>query len=184
MANKTAAPAIDLGISPAELREQVIERAAEKLRATIDQGDYGHLNRIVEEATQKAVTRYIEKVIVPMLEKDIESITFQATNKWGEKKGSKVTFREYLVERADAWLREEVNHDGKAKGHDSFGWHPYQTRVAHMVHQHLHYSIENAIKDMLKTVNASIVGGIEQTVKMKLAEIQTALKVQTTESKR
>lgn len=168
---------LDLGVSQAELREQVIERAAEKLRDSIDAGDYGHLDRVVRDATDKAVSRYIEKTIIPMIQKDIEAVTFQATNQWGEPKGQKLTFREYLVQRAEAWLREEVNYDGKPKGTDSFGWKAYQTRVAHMVHEHLHYSIERAIKDMLKKANDSIVGGIEQTVKMKLAEIQTALSV-------
>lgn len=168
---------IDLGISDAELREQVIERAAEKLRESIDTGDYGHLDRVVQEATDKAVSIYIENTVVPLIQKEIESITFQATNEWGEKRGSKVTFREYLIQRAEKWLREEVSYEGKPKGTDSYSWKPYQTRVAHMIHQHLHFSIETAIKDMLKTANAHIVGGIQDTVKIKLAEIQTALSV-------
>lgn len=173
----TTSNVLDLGISQDELREQVIERAAQKLRDSIDTGDYGHLDRVVKEATDKAVTRYIDKVIVPLIQKDIEAITFQATNEWGEKRGKEVTFREYLVERTEKWLREEVNYEGKPRGTDSFSWKPYQTRVAHMIHQHLHYAIENAVKDMLKKANESIVGGIEQTVKIKLAEIQTALSV-------
>lgn len=171
--------AIDLGLTQDELREQVIDRAAQKLRDSIDTGDYGHLDRIVKEATDKAVTRYIEKTIVPMIQKDIEAITFQATNEWGEKRGKKVTFREYLVERAEKWLREEVNYEGKPRGTDSFSWKPFQTRVAHMIHQHLHYSIENAVKEMLKKANEHIVGGIQETVKFKLAEIQTALTIKT-----
>ncbi len=168
---------LTLGLTQKELREQVIERAAEKLRDTIDVGDYGHLNKIIQDATNTAVSRYIEKTIVPMLEKEIASITFQATNEWGERNGKSVTFREYLVQRAERWIREEVNYDGKPKGTDGYSWKGYQTRVAFMIHKHLHYSIEHAIEDMLKTANASIVGGIEQTVKMKLAEIQTAIKV-------
>jgi hypothetical protein len=178
------ASVIDLGLSSSELRQQVIERAAEKLRETIDSGDYGHLDRVIKEATDKAVTKYIEKTVVPLIQKQIETITFQATNEWGEKRGTKLSFREYLVQRAEAWLREQVNYEGKSKAQDSFGWHPYQTRVAHMIHQHLHYHIENAIKDMLKKANESIVGGIEETVKMKLAEIQTALSVKTEIKKR
>ncbi len=169
---------IDLGLTPEGLREQVIERAAEKLRESIDTGDYGHLDRVVKEATDKAVSRYIEKTVIPMIEKQIEEITFQATNEWGEKRDvKKLTFREYLVQRANQWLREEVNYEGKPRGTDSFGWKGYQTRVAHMIHQHLHYTIETAMKDMVKNANAVIVGGIEQTVKLKLAEIQTALTV-------
>lgn len=176
---KKTASVIDLGLSQAELREQVIERAAQKLRDSIDTGDYGHLDRVVKEATDKAIALYIEKHVVPMIQCQIEDITFQATNQWGEKKGTKLTFREYLVDRAEKWLREEVNYEGKPKGADSFGWLGTQTRVAHMIHQHLHYSIENAIKKLLETANAQIAGGIQDTIKLKLAEIQTALTVKT-----
>lgn len=168
---------IDLGLTQAELREQVIERAAEKLRDTIDRGDYGHLNRVVQDATDKAVKRFIDETVVPLIQKEIATITFQATNQWGEARGAKVTFREYLIQRAEQWLREEVNYEGKPKGTDSYSWKPYQTRVAHMIHEHLHYHIKRAIEGMLQTANSQIVGGIEQTVKIKLAEIQTALSV-------
>lgn len=168
---------IDLGLSPDELREEVIERAAQKLRDSIDTGDYGHLDRIVKEATDKATAKYIEKTLIPMIEKNIESVVFQATNEWGEKRGKALTFREYLVERAEAWLREQVDYEGKPKGRDSFGWHAKQTRIAHMIHEHLHWSIENMTKKMLQDANNHIVGGIQETVKLKLAEIQTSLKV-------
>lgn len=173
----TAKNSIDLGLSPDELREEVIERAATKLRDSIDSGDYGHLDRIVKEATDKAVSKYIEKTLIPMLEKNIEAVVFQSTNEWGEKRGKAVTFREYLVERANAWIREEVNYEGKPKGTDSYSWRPHQTRIAHMIHQHLHFHIEAAIKKMLQTANDQLVGGIQETVKLKLAEIHTALSV-------
>lgn len=170
---------IDLGMTDKELREQVIERAAEKLRESIDQGDYGHLDRIVKEATDKAVSRYIEKSIVPLVEKNIEAITFQATNQWGEARGGTRTFREYILERAEAWLQEKVDFNGKPKGTDGYSWHPHQTRIAHMIHEHLHWNIKNAVEGMLKSANEHIVGGIQETVKIKLAEIQTALSIQT-----
>jgi microcompartment protein CcmL/EutN len=170
---------LDLGLTTAEIREQVIERAAEKLRDSIDTGDYSHLDKVVKEATDKAVTRYMDAVIVPRVEKEISTITFQATNKWGESRGKALTFREYLIERAEAWITEEVNYEGKPKGTNSYSWKPYQTRVAHMVHEHLHFEIKRAIETMLKTANAKLVEGIEKTVKIKLAEIQTALTVKT-----
>ena len=171
---------VEFTIGSAELREQVIERAADKLRESIDTGDYGHLDRIVKEATDKAVSRYIEHVIVPRIEKEIGNITFQATNTWGEAHGKKFTFREYLIDRAEKWLEEKVDHNGKPKGTDSYSWHPYQTRIAHMVHEHLHWSIKNSVEQMLKTANEKIVGGIQETIKMKLAEVQTALELKTT----
>ena len=44
-------------------------------------------------------------------------------------------------------MQEEVDYNGKPKGTDSFSWRPRSTRVAYMVDEHLHYSIERAMKD-------------------------------------
>lgn len=176
---KASAKTIDLGISADDMREQVITRAADLLVERIDSGDYSRLERIAKEATDKAVAKYAEKTVLPMLEKELDRITFEETNKWGEKRGGKFTFKEYIVARAEAWLKEEVDYQGKPKGTDSYQWRAHQTRVAHMVHEHLAFHISNAMQAALKTANSAIVQGLEQTVKIKLAEIQTALSVKT-----
>ena len=63
------------------------------------------------------------------------------------------------------------------KGDNSYNWSAKQTRIVHLVHQHLQYSIENAMKEALKIANSAIVGGIEGAVKLKLAEVAAALKI-------
>lgn len=87
------------------------------------------------------------------------------------------TFIEYLVKRAEAYLTEKVDFQGKSKdengSYSSFS--PSQTRIAHMVHQHLSYSIESAMKNAVQTANSAIAIGIAETVKIKLAEIQKGI---------
>jgi hypothetical protein len=46
-----------------------------------------------------------------------------------------------------------------------------------MIDKHLHFSIESAMKSAVSNANSAIVGGLEETVKIKLAEIAKSLKV-------
>lgn len=175
MAKQTVGIEIDIQ----DARRKAIERAAEMIVEKIDGEDYSKLDGVIQKAIDAALDKYLNEIVLPHVEKQITEVTLQETNRWGEKTGGKkVPFKEYLVERAEKWLAEEVNYDGKSKASDSFGWKPYQTRVAHMVHNHLHFHIERAMNEALKTANSAIVGGIEHTVKMKLAEVSAAMSIQ------
>jgi hypothetical protein len=89
-----------------------------------------------------------------------------------------MTFIEYLVARAEAYLREDVNFDGKSKDeHSGYSWSKSQTRIVWLVNKHLQYSIESAMKDAVKTINDAVTEGLEKTVKVKLEEIAKGLKV-------
>lgn len=181
MKAKKPTPMIDLGITQEELREQVIERATAALVERVDNGDYSRsrMNQAVTRATDEAVKQYATETVLPLVKAQLETIIFQATNTWGEKTGKALTFREYLVDRAERWLTEQVDYEGKAKGENSFGsFKASQTRVAHMVHQHLHYNIEKAMKEALASANSQIVQGIQKTVEIKLAEISAAMRVE------
>lgn len=47
------------------------------------------------------------------------------------------------IQRANHYLTEKVNYKGKARGEDSHGsWTATQTRIAHLIHEHLHYNME------------------------------------------
>mgnify|MGYP001609874141 FL=1 len=79
--------------------------------------------------------------------------------------------------RAEAYLKEELDHNGKTKAED-YNWKKSGTRIAYLVHEHLQYSIQTAMKEALTTANSAIVGGIEQAVKIKLAEVAASMKVE------
>lgn len=89
-----------------------------------------------------------------------------------------MSFLEYLVDRAEAYLTEKVSFDGKTKAESrGYSWNGTQTRLSYLVDRHLHYSIEKAMKNALANANKAIVQGLEDTVKLKLGEIQKSLKV-------
>ena len=60
-----------------------------------------------------------------------------------------------------------------------YSWSARQTRITHLVHEHLQHEISVAMKDAIKAANSKIAEGIQETVKIKLAEITKSLKVQT-----
>lgn len=174
---------LDLGISTEDLREQVVERAAQNVAQSILEGYDDYLRPIretVQATVKEAADKLAEETLRPLVTDGIEALVLQKTNQWGEKQGEPVTFREYMVQRAEAYLREPVNYEGKGKGEVSYGYDfkGTQTRLTHMIHKHLHYSIENAMKQAMANANSQIAKGLEETAKMKLSEIAAKLKVE------
>jgi len=179
-----------IGISAEELQERVVDRIAERALNNLSFDEYGDpharpsaLKRKIDEEIQKrideAVTEIADKHILPNVSEYVETLTLQTTNKWGEKKGEPITFIEYLVERAHAYMTEEVDWNGKTKGVEYGSFRKAGTRVAFMIDKHLQFNIEQAMTQALREVNGSIAKGLEETVKMKLAEILQGLKVTT-----
>ncbi|WP_414553237.1 hypothetical protein [Stenotrophomonas forensis] len=178
-----------LGFTKEELQERVIARICAKLLEGVgydeDDNEFTTASQFqrqmqarVREQIETTINTIAEREVLPNVATYIENLTLQETNRWGEKTGEKVTFIEYLTRRAEAYMQEKVNFDGKTKDEaDSYSWSGTQTRITHLVHQHLHYSIDSAMKDALKIANSAIATGIQETVKTKLAEISTTLKV-------
>lgn len=179
-----------LGLTKDELAERIVDRAAAQLLETVYVDDDGEENskcsdfhRQMKDRIKARIDHSIDEIaarnVLPNVASYIEGLCLQETNKWGEKVGSPVTFTEYLVGRAEAYLTETVNYEGKTKGESGgFSWSGTQTRLTHLIHKHLHFGVEAAMKEAVKNANAVIVGGLEQAVRIKLHEIASALKVE------
>jgi hypothetical protein len=181
-----------LGLSKEEIQNRVIDqivRSALTSAVWNEDGDEiairSKFSHTIEDACRARIDQKInelgEQHVLPNVDRYVETLTLQETNRWGEKKGSSVTFVEYMVERAEAYITEPVNFEGKTKAEaGGYSWSKSQSRISHMIHQHLHYSIETAIKAMLKDANANIVAGLEAALKAKLEELQKAIKIAVT----
>jgi len=169
------ATAAALGLPIEEIRELIIDRAAREMIEDTHINLHGQIERLVQEK----VAAECEAAMQPMVENGIETLVMQETNRWGEATGKAVTFREYVVARAEAYLTEKVNFDGKSKGEDSFSWKGTQTRLTHMVHQHLHYNINRAMESAMSSANNQLAAAIAETAKIKLEELAASLKVET-----
>lgn len=184
----------ELGFTKEEIEEKLLARMSSdvlrSLRCDLDEDGEEHsysenspLAKKLEERIRARIDKKVEEVaeehLLPRIIGNVESFTLQATNKWGEKKGEPLTFVEYLVKKADDYIRESVDYDGKAKGDkgSSYQWKGTQTRISHLIHNHLHYSIESAIKKTLVDANSILTEGIAEAAKIKLSEISDKLKI-------
>lgn len=176
-----------LGFTKEEILDRVVERIASKLMCEVSEEEDDswpksfetRVRATTKEMVDEAVARMAEQHVLPNVSEYIEQITLQATNRWGEPKGEALTFVEYLVERAEAYMTEKVDHSGKTKDdqYSSSYWKGTQTRITYLIHEHLQYNIEQAMGEALKKVNDSIAEGLRKTVQMKVAEIAEKLKV-------
>jgi hypothetical protein len=179
-----------LGLSKEELQERVINTIADKMLSEEGFDEDGNELRL-ESRMQKTIrerirTRIDAKVteiadasILPRVTEMVENLVLQETNKWGEKTGEKLTFTEYLVKRADHYLREEVDRNGQSKDEIRYSsdWRKDSTRIMHVVHGYLSHNVERALKEAVENANKSIAGGLEGAVKLALDNIVENLKV-------
>ena len=181
----------DLGLTQERAREMVIDRIVTQLLSTSEfdieweqerlreSALFRALESAMQEAADAKVAALFEEHVAPNVARYVEELTLTKTNKWGEEKEKTLTFIEYLVERAEAYINEDVDYGGKAqKRGDSFGWRKGGTRIAFMVDEHLQYSISAAMKTAVKDVNSQLANGIAETVKAQLAQIVAKLKVE------
>ncbi len=184
----------ELGFTQEELQKRVIERLCEELmHHTVSEDGEGSyewiegsgfrkaLDAKIKDGIDGAIDLLAEEHVLPNVAKQVEETCLQETNQWGEARGEPITFVEYLVFRAERYLTEQVDYDGKGKGErGGYSWTGKQSRVTHLVHQHLHYSIQEAMAKALQKANSAIAIGIQETVKLKLAEVVASLKVSAT----
>lgn len=177
-----------LGFTQEELQKRVVNQICDQLMRREYEDEDGpsyfgeselkrKLDAEIKERINATVEELAEKHILPNVGSYIENLTLQATNKWGEKTGSSLTFVEYLTQRAEAYMNEQVDFQGRDKASVDYSWKGTQTRLTHLVHHHLHYSIETAMKQALQIATSSIASGLQETVKLKLDQIAKDMKV-------
>ena len=180
-----------LGISKDELADRAVKQVVDSLLKSnsVDPEDGGEcttptrFQSELQEAIRKSITKSVndiaDRVVLPNVNKQIESVVLAQTNQWGERTSKPaLTFTEYLIDRAEKYMTEKVSFEGKSKDESGgYSWSGTQTRVSHMIDKYLHYSIETAMKAALANANSAIVSGIHETVKIKLEEVSSSLKV-------
>jgi hypothetical protein len=181
-----------LGFTKEQILDRIVEKYVEELRftAVVDEdGDpliaptkFDNAVRArLETIINAKVDEIAEKSVLPKVNAMFEGLMLQKTNQWGEKTGKSVSFIEYITERANAWMTEKVDFEGKSKDESrSSFWSPHQTRVAHMLDRHLHYTIDTAMKNAIGGLNKTVADGLAETVKIKLGEVLARLRVETT----
>ena len=168
-----------LGLS----EEKLLDTVAAAVASSVLHGSESDFVRRMEERVREQIDKSIDEVaaanVLPKITDHLEGLLLQSTNEWGEKKGKPVTFIEYLTARAEAYIAEPVDHNGKPKDRNaSYNWRASTTRVAFLIDHHIQYHLDAAIKDALKDVNAKIGAAIVDTIKIQLKSTLNNLKVQ------
>lgn len=179
-----------LGMTREELGGRVVKQISNDLLRRYAQDEDGDtysgssefhvaLQKQIKEGIDAEVARLADKHVLPKVTEAIENVTLQETNKWGEatNKGP-LTFIEYIVARAEAYMQEPVNHLGKSRSESGNGYSfkGEQNRLSSMISHTLHNRIESAVKAILANANESLVDGLQATIKAKLLEVAEGIK--------
>jgi len=171
----------ELGFTKKELQDRVVDQIVERHLESIESGLDRRIQEVIKEKIDAAVVVVADKHLGGGFAKMIEDFVVQETNQWGEKKGKTMTFIEHIMSRAENYMKEEVDSSGRSpdecrrSGNSWYG--SKTTRAAHLVHQHLHYRIEEAMKGVLKNANDSFAEGLEEAIKLKLDELRKQIGV-------
>jgi hypothetical protein len=169
-----------LGVTKEALTEMVVERMAEIAESSADFSE-GNLTCRIKDLVKTHIDARIgtlaELHVLPRVSEFVDNLVLQETSKWGEKVGSPKTVIEYVVSRCDAYLNEQVNSQGKTKAEDDYSFRPAGTRLARMIHEHLHYRIDESMKAVLGSGMKTLRDTILETSKIKLDEMAKALQV-------
>lgn len=162
-----------LGVSREELANRVVDQITEMVMSGTRGGheteDEGFASLIYEKA-QGAIDRAVDKIaattVIPKADEIINGFVLQRTTSWGETKGKPVSLTEYLVERAEAWIVEPVDLDGKSQKQGSrYGsWSAKTTRFEYLIENKIQYSIEIAMEKILKTSDRQLKQGLHSMI--------------------
>jgi hypothetical protein len=177
-----------LGLNENTLAEKLVDKIALNLMTSLHYDDADgewrgsspfakKLDNLIKSRLDKIVNDMADKHVLPKVNELVEGLVLQETNKWGEKTGNPVTFIEYLTQRADAYMTEPLNYQGKTKAEDSFSWSKSTTRIAFMIDKHLHYSIDTAMKAAFASANSSIASGLRDATLIAINDVAAKLKV-------
>jgi len=185
-----------LGIKAEQVLELVVERISEQLLAETGYDEDGEETRSASQLKQRLDKRIRERIdqrvaeiaaqhVIPKIDAAIEGMIIQETNSWGEKRGKAFTLTEYLVDRGEVFLREQVNTDGHSKedlvragdSYNASNWRGYGPRLTTMIDKHLRYHVEIAMKKALGTVQESVGGALADTIKKSIDKLVTGISV-------
>jgi len=173
----------DLGLTKDKLTQLVVDQIVGNAydgesfisEASIGSSIEEQLKERVTASINETVDRIGNEVILPKVNEMIENHIVQKTNEWGEEKGEPKTFVEHLIARADYYMQEPVDHNGKTKAEDSYNWRKNTTRICYLVDHHLQYSISVAMEAALKEANSSIAEGLKKAVSIQIDKVRAKL---------
>ena len=180
-----------LGIDPEDLAQRIVDQAVESLLSYAGFNEDGErvgsyetrFRKEIEAKVQKTVDAKIaalaEQHIVPRVGEMIESANMRKTNQYGEPVSAPMTFKEYIAHRAEVYMSEPVNYNGKSKAEDSDGynWRSEGPRLTVLMRMYIRETLEKSAKAAVNDVNQAIAKGIQKSAIDAIAAASASLKV-------
>lgn len=180
-----------LGINTETLADRIVEQAVEALLSStgfdpeneVETSYESRFKKEIQNRMQKAVDAKIaalaEVHLVPRVGEMIEKANLQKTNGYGEPKSEPMTFIEYIVSRAESYMSEDVNHEGKSKAEmrDSYGWSSSGPRLTVLMKIYIRQTLETHAKNAIKDINAVVAQNMQKAAIEAIAAASKAMKV-------
>lgn len=168
-----------LGVSPEELGNRIVDQAVSTLLYssgfnpdTEEETSYeSRFKREIEKRIQQAVDQKIaalaEQHLIPRVGEMIEQADMRRTNNYGEPTSPPMTFKEYIASRAEAYMSEDVNFNGKSKSEegDSYNWRKCGPRLMVLMQIYIRDTLEKHAKEAVNDVNKVIAKNIHEAAK-------------------
>lgn len=182
-----------LGISPEELGNRIVDQAVEALLSstgfdpdTEEETRYeSRFKQEIEARIQKAVDEKIAALaavhLIPRVGELIEAADMRKTNEWGESKSPPMTFKEYIAYRAERYMSEDVDINGKsrAEANDSY-WRKSGPRLTVLMQMYIRDHLQKCASAAVTDINKVIAKNIEQAAKDAITAASASLKVSVT----
>lgn len=179
-----------LGISIEELGNRIVDQAVETLLNTSgfnpeteEETRYeSKFKREIEKRLQTAVDAKISALaaehIVPRVGEMIEQANLRKTNNYGEPKGEPMSFVEYIASRAEAYMAEDVDINGKSKTDgDSYNWRSCGPRLTVLMKSYIRDTLETHARKALVDVNSVIVKNFEKAARDAITSAGSSIKI-------
>lgn len=181
-----------LGLTEQKVLDAIVEATVSRMCASVGYDEEGEdfiedsrvvtkFNDIVKKMIDAKVQALGDEHVMPLVKSKLETLVLQQTNSWGEAQGKPFTFAEYLIHRAENYMTEKVDWNGRTEAEcrarsDSF--RPHSTRLVTLMERHLQSAIDSAMKAVLANANATLTKSIADAAKIALAKVQADLKVE------
>ncbi|MFA0967372.1 hypothetical protein [Pseudomonas amygdali] len=182
-----------LGLSTTDLASRIVEQAVQSLLSSTGYDEDGdeyptpsrfkqQIDTRVKDAINQKIDALFAEHVLPRVGEIIEGADMRKTSSYGEPKGEPMTFKEYIASRAEVYMSEKVDFNGKSKdesGND-YNWRETGPRLTVLMKMYIKDTLEKSAKTAINDVNKVIAKNIEQAAKEAILSCAASLKVAAT----
>ena len=181
-----------LGLDTTELGNRIVDQAVQALLSSTgfnpdSEEEYScesqfkrEIHQRVKDAVDAKITAIAEEHLIPRIGEMIETADMRQTNRYGEPTSPSLTFKEYIASRAEAYMSEDVDYNGKSKSEsgDSYNWRTNGPRLTVLMRSYIRDTLEKSAKAAVADVNKVIAKNIEKAAVDAIHATASSIKVQ------